>query len=236
MKFRIAWVSVALLAAPSLAPAQDAFVVPSSSASVEGDSNNTIPFSSAGGNVRYQQVYLDDDIPPGPFTIYGIAFRPDALQGSFDLEIPEIDVSLGPTTQGTSLNPEFALNIGEPTLVASGALHLASAASGPPGGPLAFDIEIWFDQPLAYEGGNLLLDVAIQPYAMNSILLFDAVNLVPDPVARVFSAAASGGSVTATTGNADTQGLVTKFQLPEPTGSAAAALAALAALVRARRR
>ena len=232
MKFRIACLSVALLAAPSLALAQDSFVVPSSSESAEGDSNNTIPFSSAGGNVRYQQVYLDEDVPPGPFTIYGIAFRPDALQGSFVLDIPDIDVSIGPTAQGTSLNSEFALNVGEPTLVASGALQLASAAVGPPGGPLAFDIEIWFDQPFAYDGGNLLLDVAIQPFASDAIRLFDAVNLAPDSVARVFSAGASGGSVTATTGNADTQGLVTKFLLPEPAGSGAAALAALAAASR----
>jgi hypothetical protein len=235
VKFRIAWLSIALLAAPSLAPAQDDFVVPSSNASTEGDSSNTIPFSSAGGNVRYQQVYLDEDIPSGPFTIYGIAFRPDELQGSFAFEIPEIDIFLGPTAQGTSLNPEFALNVGDPTLVASGPLHLSSAASGPVGGPLSFDIEIWFDQPLAYDGGNLLLDIAIQPYTTSSIVLFDAVNLAPDAVARVFSAAASGGSVTSTSGNADTQGLVTKFLLPEPEGSAAAALAALAVLVRSRR-
>lgn len=233
MKFRIAWLSIALLAAPSLAVAQDDFVVPSSNASTEGDSSNTIPFSSLGGNVRYQQVYLDEDIPPGPFTIYGIAFRPDALQSSFAFEIPEIDISLGPTAQGTALNAEFALNVGDPTLVASGPLSLASAAGGP---TLSFDIEIWFDQPLAYDGGNLLLDVAIQSFTSNNIVLFDAVNLVSDPVSRVYSAAASGGSVTAPSGSVDTQGLVTKFLLPEPTGSAAAAFAALAALVRARTR
>jgi TRAP-type C4-dicarboxylate transport system permease small subunit len=62
------------------------------------------------------------------------------------------------------------------------------------------------------------------------------VNIDTDPVGRMFSAGFSG-SVDATTGTADTQGLVTKFMLvPEPACSAVAALAALAALVRARRR
>jgi len=237
MTFRVAGILIALLLAP-LASAQDAFVVPNSSEAVEGDSNNTLPFTSDGGNVRYQQVYLDDEIPPGPFTIYGVAFRPDAIEGSFDLAIPDVEVSLGPTQQGTSLDPEFALNVGVgQTLVASGPLALASTASGPVGGPLAFDIEIWFDQPFAYEGGNLLLDVSVQPYESSGTPLFDAVNLGMDPVGRAFSAGASGGSVDATSGTTDTQGLVTQFMLaPEPAGSAVAGLAALAALLRARRR
>jgi hypothetical protein len=122
-------------------------------------------------------------------------------------------------------------------LVASGPLTLTSAASGPAGGPLDFDIEIWFDQPFEYTSGNLLLDVLVWPYESTGSPLFDAVNSGPDPVGRVFSAGLNGGSVDATTGIADTQGLVTKFLLvPEPGGSAIAALAALAALVRARRR
>jgi hypothetical protein len=236
MTLRVAGIWIALLLAP-LAHAQDAFVVPNASEAVEGDSNNTIPFTSAGGNVRYQQVYLDGEIPPGPFTIYGIAFRPDALQGSFAFEIPDVDIYLGTTGQGTSLNSEFDLNVDLETLVASGPLVLASAASGPIGGPLAFDIEIWFDQPYVYEGGNLLLDVSVQPYGSNGTPIFDAVNIGADPVGRAFSAGASGGSVTASSGTTDTQGLVTKFMLaPEPAGSAFAGLATLASLLRARRR
>ncbi len=235
MKIRIAWFSIALLAAPPLARSQDAFVVPSTSAAAEGDSNNTLPFTSTGGDVRYQQVYLDGDTPPGPSTIYGIAFRPDALQGSFDVDIPEVGIFLGSTAQGTSLSSVFALNIGDQALVASGPLHLTSAASGPAGGPPSFDIEIWFDQPFAYGGGSLLLDVSVQPYATSGTVLFDAVNIAPDAVGRVFSAGTSGGSVTATAGAADTQGLVTKFLLPEPASSSAASLAALAAFLWARR-
>lgn len=236
MKFRVAGVWISLLLAP-LAYAQDAFVVPSSSEAVEGDSNNTIPFTCTNGNVRYQQVYLDDDIPPGPFPIYGIAFRPDALQSSFAFEIPDVDIFLVSTDENTNLTTNFEFNVGIGyTLVASGPLPLASAASGPGGGPLAFDIEIWFDQPFAYTGGNLLLDVFVQPYVSSVSPIFDAVNIDADPVGRVLSAGFTGGSVDATTGAADTQGLVTKFMLvPEPAGSAVAALAALAALVRARR-
>ena len=236
MKFRIAGVWISLLLAP-LAHAVDEFVVPSASEVVEGDSNNAIPFTSPDGNVRYQQVYLDDDIPPGPFTIFGIAFRPNALEPGFAFEIPDVDIFLGTTAQGANLNTEFALNVGAvQTLVASGPLPLASAASGPGGGPLAFDIEIWFDQPFAYTSGNLLLDVFVQPYVSGGNPIFDAVNFGADPVGRAFSAGFTGGSVDATSGDADTQGLVTKFMLvPEPAGSAVAALAALAALVGARR-
>jgi len=239
MKVRIAVVLISLLLAP-LAHALDAFVLPSASEAVEGDSNNAIPFSIGGGNARYQQVYLDDDIPPGPFPIYGIAFRPNGAgpaQPSFAYEIPDVDIFLGTTAQGENLATEFALNIGAVyTLMASGPLPLASAASGPGGGPLDFDIEIWFDQPFAYTGGNLLLDVFVQPYTSGGSPIFDAVNLDADPVGRMYSAGLTGGSVDATTGAADTQGLVTKFmRVPEPAGSAAAALAALAALMRARR-
>ena len=76
----------------------------------------------------------------------------------------------------------------------------------------------------------------MQPYESSGTPLFDAVNIDTDPVGRLLSAGSSGGSVNALTGTPDTQGLVTKFMLvPEPAGSAVAALAALAALVRARR-
>lgn len=240
MKVRIAVVLISLLLAP-LAHALDAFVVPSANEAVEGDSNNAIPFSIAGGDTRYQQVYLGSDMPPGPFPIYGIAFRPNgagSVQPSFAFEIPNVDIFLASTDQNTNLTPDFDINVGFGyTLVASGPLPLASAASGPGGGPLAFDIEIWFDQPFAYTGGNLLLDVFVQPYTSSGSPLFDAVNFDADPVGRMYSAAGvGGGSVGATTGAADTQGLVTKFMLvPEPTGSAAAALAALAALMQVRR-
>lgn len=236
MRFRVAGVWIALLLAP-LAHAQDAFVVPSTSEAVEGDSNNTIPFTIAGGNARYQQVYLDGDIPPGPFTIYGIAFRPDALQTSFAFEIPDIEIYLGITEESTNLSTNFSFNVGSIyALVASGPLPLASAASGPVGGPLAFDIEIWFDEPFSYDGGNLLMEVFVQPTGSSDSPLFDAVNIGADPVGRAYSAALTGGSVTASTGSVDSQGLVTKFMLvPEPAGPAVAALAALAALVRTRR-
>ena len=125
---------IALLLAP-LAHAVDSFVVPNSSEAVEGDSNNTIPFSSEGGNTRYQQVYLDSDIPPGPFTIYGIAFRPNGIgpvQPNFSFQIPEIDIFLVPTDENTNLSTDFEFNVGIGyQLVASGPLTLTSAASGP---------------------------------------------------------------------------------------------------------
>ena len=178
MKFRVTAVWIALLLAP-LAHAVDSFVVPNSSEAVEGDSNNTIPFSSEGGNTRYQQVYLDSDIPPGPFTIYGIAFRPNGIgpvQPNFSFQIPEIDIFLVPTDENTNLSTDFEFNVGIGyQLVASGPLTLTSAASGPVGGPLDFDIEIWFDQPFAYTGGNLLLDVFVQPHEPTSSRLFDTV-------------------------------------------------------------
>ena len=236
MRFQVAWVWAALLMAP-LAHAQNAFVVPSLSEAVEGDSNNTIPFTITGGNTRYQQVYLADDIPPGPFMISGIAFRPDALQQGFAFVLPDVDIYLGITQASTNLSTEFASNVGAVyTLVASGPLPLASVASGPPGGPLAFDIEILFDQPFAYSDGNLLLDVFVQPSGLIDAPLFDAVNIDMDPVGRAFSAGIISGSVNALSGSVDSQGLVTKFMVvPEPACSAVAAFAALAALVRVRR-
>ena len=237
MRFRVTLIWASLLLAP-LAHAQNAFVVPASNATIEGDSSNAIPFSIAGGNTRYQQVYLSDDIPAGPFTIYGIAFRPDFTQAAFDYTLPDVDVYLGITTATTTPDAVFANNVGAVhTLVASGPLPLSSAATGPVDGPKDFDIEIWFDQPFEYAGGNLLLDVSVQPSGLTGAELFDAVNSGTDPVGRVFSAALAGGSVTATSGTVDTQGLVTKFMLvPEPDGSALAAFAAIAASAALRRR
>jgi hypothetical protein len=237
MGFRITLIWVALLLAP-LAHAQDAFVVPNANATVEGDAANLIPFSIAGGNTRYQQVYLSDDIPAGPLTIYGIAFRPDAAQAAFEYTLPSVDVYLGITTATTTPDAVFANNVGAVhTLVASGPLPISSAATGPVDGPKDFDIEIWFDQPFEYASGNLLLDVSVQPSGLLTGQAFDAVNNGTDPVGRVYSAGLAGGSVTATSGTVDTQGLVTKFMLvPEPDGAALAAFAALVVSVAVRKR
>lgn len=237
MRFRITLIWIGLLLAP-LAHAQNDFVVPSSNATVEGDTANVVPFSIAGGNTRYQQVYLSDDIPAGPLTIYGVAFRPDATQAAFNYTLPDVDVYLGITTATTTPDAVFANNVGAVhTLVASGPLPISSAATGPVDGPKDFDIEIWFDQPFEYTGGNLLLDVSVQPSGLLTGQAFDAVNIGTDPVGRVFSAGLAGGSVSATSGTVDTTGLVTKFMLvPEPDGSAFAAIAAIAVSAAIRRR
>jgi hypothetical protein len=72
------------LLAPLAARAVDSFVVPSeyTSANAPGG-GNALPFGVAGGNTRCQQIYLDSDVPDGPFTIHGVAFRPDAAGSAF---------------------------------------------------------------------------------------------------------------------------------------------------------
>jgi hypothetical protein len=94
VKFRVAAFWISLLLAP-LAHAVDSFVVPSASEAVEGDSNNTIPFSSR--RSALPAGVSRHDIPPGPFTIYSIAFRPGDRHCRLRFQIPDIDIFLVPT-------------------------------------------------------------------------------------------------------------------------------------------
>jgi hypothetical protein len=92
------------------------------------------------------------------------------------------------------------------TMVFSGALSLASAFTGPVGGPKDFDIIINLQHLFLYDPakGNLLLDV--RNFSNVETTFFDSVSVVNDSVLHVDAA-----DVGAVAGPRNTAGLVTEF-------------------------
>jgi hypothetical protein len=234
----LCWIAASCASIPHAAAAIDSFVVPSQWTSAESpDGGNALPFGTAGGNTRCQQIYLDSDVPAGPFTIFGVAFRPDAATEAYEKPLASVDLYVSTPVGGTSvLSTSFAANVGaNPTLVRSGPLPIATQATGPAPGPKDFDVVVWFDTPFPYVAGDLLLDVRVNSSEPGNRFL-ESISTDPDPIGRVCSVGIFGGSVNAATGDADTGGLVTKFLLvPEPRGDVAAAIACAVILLRARK-
>lgn len=233
MRFHSLLIAAACVATPQGAVAD--FVVPSEYTSVESPTaGNALPFIN-GGDTRCQQIYLESDIPNGPFTIYGVAFRPDEAGIPAAIQRADVDITLSLTIAGsTSLDTSFGSNVGfNPTLVRSGALQLSTQVVGPAGGPKAFDAVIWFDTPYPYNAGDLMLDVRIGS-TESSVLYLDAIGSPGDAIGRLCSAAAFGGGAGTATGFADSGGLVTKFLLPELENGASALVALAVLALRAR--
>jgi hypothetical protein len=217
-----------------------AIVVPGGNAAVDGNTDNSFPFNN---HARYQQVYGSTAFGGSPILITGVDFRPDGPGGfSFSSTLTSIQIDLSTTSTAVdALSLTFAANVGadDVTVYALGSLALSSAASGPPGGPDAFDIHIQFTTPFLYNpaSGNLLLDV--RNIGGGSSEQYDAQQANGDSISRVLANIESSP-----TGDfADSTGLVTRFDtaggssVPEPTTAllSAAGLAAAFALRRARR-
>jgi hypothetical protein len=149
-----------------------AIIVPNANANTEGNSNNGYPFDTSAfpngaSSTRYQEVFSSSQFASlsGPTSITGLAFRPDAKTGAaFTSTLPDVQINLSTTGANTStLSGTFADNVGadDTAVYARGPLSLSSSATGPLGGPEAFDIFVDFTQPFTYDPsqGNLLLDV-----------------------------------------------------------------------------
>jgi len=199
-------------------------VIPNANASTPGDTDNRFPFLVSGG-MRYQQVFASSQFP-GPVVLTEIDLRNGILtSAAFTSTISSILISLSTTSAAPdALSTTFASNIGaNNTQVFNGSLTLSSANGPGPGDTHAFDIIIPFQTPFSYNpaNGNLLLNVTNNSGA-NGVVggdFFDAVNVV-DSVSRVVGPEGMPG---ATTGTADTLGLIVQFQtavqvqaIPEP--------------------
>jgi len=194
-------------------------VVPNSARTTEGDINNSYPFNITEfglSSQRYQQVYAASQFGGGGL-ITQIIFRPDATFGeAFMSTLPDIQIDLSTTSAADDgLSSTYANNVGadDTVVFTRGPLTLSSAFTGPPDGPKDFDIIITLTTPFFYNPalGNLLLDV--RNYGAGSTTVFDAVFTSGDGVSRVFSTT----NVNDPTGNTDTLGLVTGFNIvPEP--------------------
>jgi hypothetical protein len=188
-------------------------VVPNSLASNEGSINNGLPFNiSPGTSTRYQQVYAASEFSAlqEPMLIKKIRFRPDAAVGSFSATLADVQINLSTTHSGpNSLSTTFTNNIGPDDTVVfpRGPLALSSLATGPVGGPKAFDIVITLARPFFYDPtlGNLLLEV--RNFAGGFTTQFDAHFSSSDPIARMWIFNSLGSP----TGFTDTVGMVTAF-------------------------
>jgi hypothetical protein len=205
--------------------ARAGIVVPNSLETVEGNTNNGLPFSIGTFGLtsqRYQQVYAASEFP-GPLLITAILFRPDAFFGDpFTSTLPSIQINLSTTSADPdALSTTFADNVGlDDTIVFGiGPLTLSSSDTGPIGGPKDFDITIFLTTAFSYDPsrGNLLLDV--RNFAGGTTTPFDAHDASGDPLSRVLTV--SGGVSSPTADFVEGAGLVTMFStqpvaVPEP--------------------
>ena len=161
-------------------------VVPNDLIDIEGDFNNTIPWSDE-GPVRYQQVYDGLEVGSIP-ELKQLRFRQDDFYGSpFSGTIPDVTIVLSSTAatpDGLSLT--FSDNPGADALtVYSGPLLLTSGLSATV--PRPFDIVLQLQNAFAFDGSagaNLLIDVTIA--AGPELSSFDAEWIEGDAVSRVF--------------------------------------------------
>ena len=224
------------------AAAQAAAIVPAAFAAVEGSHNNGFPYNLSPfgqASQRYQQVYAAAEFP-GLMLITGMTFRPDGSGGSaFSSTLADIQINLSTTAAAPDgLSTTFASNVGgDDTIVyARGALTLSSANLPVGPGPKNFDITILFTTPFLYNPtlGNLLMDV--RNFAGGATGQFDAHAATGDSISRVFSNLTGVG---ATTGQADSLGLITRFDtqvvVPEPVTGLLIGAGLLAGAARRRR-
>ena len=214
-----------LAASPSAIVAQAPVVVPNANAAVAGNSDNRFPFLVTGG-MRYQQVFDASEFSSlgGPQFINQLSLRNGPFVATaFTANIASIQISLSTiATAPDNLSTTFAGNIGaNNTQVYNGSLTLSSTNGAGPGNTHVFDVVINFQTPFLYDpsAGNLLLDVQNNSGADAAVGVnfFDAQFTASDSISRVFG---PEGNSSATTGTADSNGLIMQFSfaaVPEPT-------------------
>lgn len=161
------FVTFTLSSLSALVASADGVVVPNANATVEGGVDNCIPLSGCLLAFRYQQIYASSQFGAltGPRLITEIRFRPDIgsiVQGPYSISYADIEVNLSTTTiPPAAPSATFDDNIGtDETNVYRGPLTLATAYTGPPTGPLDFDVVIPLQTPFLYDPsqGNLLFE------------------------------------------------------------------------------
>jgi hypothetical protein len=228
----IFWLAGLLLALSSRPVRGQAVVsVPIDLYRVAGNTNSTLPFGYPGQfTARYQQVYdasqFSNAANVGDLTNYFAAltnggwisdlyFRATAYSDSFSATVPNAEIHLSTTSHPPDgLSPVFSENVGfDDTIVFSGSFTVGSASPFDSPEPYDFDHialskNFWYDP----RAGNLLLDVRLnQGLGPAPVPPFDAVNLAGDSVSRVYATSAA-----ATSGTADTFGVVTFFAMAPP--------------------
>lgn len=193
-------------------------ILPAGSEGLVGNSSAFEPFAIGNNSIRYQQVFTPLGMPQiygaQAFWISGMIFRQDeAAFGNYRADI-NFQVNLATTSRRPDgLSTLFADNVGTDDLAVFPRTTMTIVAS--PGHYSSPVIE--FTQPFYYDtrAGNLLLDVRYfgsTPFP--ELTRLDAVNFPDDDTSRIWA-----NSVGATSGTADSLGLVLGFYvtpIPEP--------------------
>lgn len=206
-------VLLALTGASALAPVVHAqVVVPNGLAAVEGNDGNSNPFSIS-PPVRYQQVYLGNELQPG--WIAAISFRLDGASPAFDPVIYDgVQLTLSSTSAGPdSLSSTLDDNLGgDAAVIFQGSVSFSSTAAGDPN---PFDITLTAQSPFFFDpqgGSNLLVELVLGSLPGTPIVSpLDAEFEVGDSVGRAFCQGVADCATADFT--PDTVGLVTSFTM-----------------------
>jgi hypothetical protein len=192
-------------------------VVPSNLGAVEGNTNNSIPFSSA--NSRYQQIYAASQFTAGGI-IEALRFRRNGNSAAFTRTGIDIQINLGyAATTVAGASAVFANNIGGGYVtVYDGLLDLAS--SGVVSTPNPFDVVIDVDDVFNYNPalGNLLLDIRVFSNSTAPAVFFDASNSAQQSSTTRISGGVNSalGVIGFNTSDNAPYGLVTRFDFAAP--------------------
>lgn len=216
-RFLLNYFEIVSIDDPDILEAQT-LVAPNANTVTPGNTDNRYPFLVSGG-MRYQQVYAASQFSAlsGPTLLTQIALRPSQFAHSaFTTTISDIQINLSTTsTAPDALSSTFASNTGadDTVVYARGSLTLSSSNTLG-----LFDTIINFTTPFLYNpaAGNLLLDVRNFSGAPIQNTYFDAQTTTGDSVSRVRG---TEGSPLATSGTADTLGLITRFTYSTPDAS-----------------
>jgi hypothetical protein len=195
-----------------------AIVAPHAQESLEGNSNNGLPFDAKYfGPTRTQQVYASSEFASwdGPQYINQIVFRQDINGVPFKATLEGVRIALSTTDRPVDgLGTTFADNVGaDESVVYSGELPIFSMVDTTGGRPRALDIAINLQTPFLYDPsrGNLLLDITNPSLVESSVM--DAQEIGGDGTSRIYAYGADLSQ-----GIADSIGLVTRFQTGGPEG------------------
>ena len=197
-------------------------VVPNSLAATE-----TNVGANLNANARVQQVFASNQFGASAITITSIALRDEGGAAASSQNVNSFFLRMAVTSNAPdALSTTFASNLGSNVqTVFNGPITLTTAACA--SGPCPFDMVIPLQSSYAYNpgSGNLLLDFTwdTQPWTN----LMEVANANGDSVSSI------DGNSAATTGTANTVGLVVQFTtatgVPEPGTGILAGLGLLAA-------
>jgi hypothetical protein len=234
----------AVLGAALAAPALGDIVVPNQYTNTPASTAGLNTFIRDNGNARTGQLLIAGSQLGGVNVgdqISGLTFRlwTGATQAfpATNATWSDYTINVGQGVAFGSQTTTFASNfVGAPSTVRSGPLTINAGSFTSGGTPNAFGVNIMFNTPYTYTGGNLLIEVRhTGSNIVNTASDFLEAALTTDPGynTQFWSATATGN--TATTGALNNFTVARLVVVPTPAAASVLGLAGLAALRRRRR-